>query len=100
MIIKNNPLFTPIQLELPSNEELLKFTQENLISDYYHSLRTQQPIDYNLLTITAKNLKTISENCKRIAVSYFKKIDNESSEDSSSSSSNKNLVNNMIRNIP
>jgi hypothetical protein len=48
---------------------------------------------------TTKSLKTLNDDTRRTAISYFKKDDNESSEDDSSNSDNKNLVDQMLEKI-
>ena len=50
--------------------------EDNTIASFYHELRNKFPIDYDQLAITAKSLKTLNEETRRVAVSYFKKIDN------------------------
>lgn len=80
------------------SEQLLELTHQHRIQDYFNALRAEHPIDYDHLTQTAKSLKTLNEDARRTAISYFKKIDNESSEDESSSN-NKNLVDQMLEKI-
>jgi hypothetical protein len=57
----------------------------NELLPYYKKLRTEHPIDYESLAFTAKNLRTISEDFRKTAISYFRKNDEDSSEDSDSS---------------
>lgn len=71
----------------------------NEIGAYYNQLRQEHPIDYDHLVHTTKSLKTLSDDTRRTAISYFKKDDNESSEDDSSNSGNKNLVDQMLEKI-
>lgn len=80
------------------SDQLLELTRHHRIQDYFNALRAEHPIDYDQLTQTAKSLKTLNEDARRTAISYFKKIDNESSEDESSSN-NKNLVDQMLEKI-
>jgi hypothetical protein len=83
----------------PTPEELLEMASRNEIEAFYHQLRQEHPIDYDHLAFTAKNLKTLSEDTRRTAIAYFKKNDNESSEDDCSSSENKNLFDQMLEKI-
>lgn len=72
---------SPLRDNFPSQHELLRMTNNNEIAGFYHQLRGEHPIDYDQLAITAKSLKTMSDDTRRTAISYFKKMDNESSDD-------------------
>ena len=85
-------------MQLLTREELQQLAEDNRIEDYYQQLRAEHPIDYDQLASTAKSLKTLQDEAKRTAVSYFKKLDNVSSDDEASSN-NKNLVDQMLENI-
>lgn len=65
----------------PSREELLHMARNNSIVEFYHHLRVSHPIDYDQLALTAKSLKTLNDDTRRTAVSYFKKVDDDSSEE-------------------
>ena len=85
-------------MPLLNRQELLQLAEDNRIEEYYQQLQEEHPIDYDQLASTAKSLKTLTEDVKRTAVSYFKKIENTSSDDQASSN-NKNLVDQMLENI-
>jgi hypothetical protein len=71
----------------------------NQLLPYYKKLRSEHPIDYEALASTAKNIKTLSDDFRKTAISYFRKIDDDSSDDSYSSNDNKNLIDQMREKI-
>lgn len=57
----------------------------NELLPYYRRLRNEHPIDYESLAFTAKNLKTVSDDFRKTAISYFRKNDEDSSDEEDSS---------------
>lgn len=89
-------MHSPLPSRFPTEEELQGLVSNNELLPYYKRLRSEHPIDYDSLASTAKNLKTLSDDLRKTAISYFKKMDDDSSDDSCSSNENKNLVDQML----
>jgi hypothetical protein len=60
--------------------------ETNHLLPYYQKLRSDFPIDYDELILTAKNLKTLSDEDKKTIISSLRKADDSSFSDSDSSS--------------
>jgi hypothetical protein len=73
--------------------------ETNDLLPYYQKLRCDFPIDYDELILTAKNLKTLSDEDKRTIISSLRKVDDSSFSGSDSSSENKNLMDQMMEKI-
>jgi hypothetical protein len=71
---------------------------DNHLQPYYQQLRCDFPIDYDELILTAKNLKTLSDEDKRTIISSLRKADDDSFS-ASDSSDNKNLMDQMMEKI-